>query len=122
MRDRVPFNARLSLRQVASIARYFEASGIRVHSRSQLIHLIVDTFYGLLVKKGLSEPVDTVDEAAVLFRRIGIDFDNAQTKAIIKALEEEDIDIEFESIPEKSYTIEDYTKIAEEILKKSEEE
>jgi len=88
--QRIPVNARVDLRQMAALARFFRDRGYSPTSRSHLIHLIVSTFHDL-VEHELSR-YNTVEDATVALDSMGLGTPtgSAAKRAIVSALQEED--------------------------------
>ena len=88
--NRIPVNARVDLRQLAALARFFRDRGYSPTSRSHLIHLIVSTFHDLVEHELVR--FDSTEDATVALDTMGLGTPSgsAARKALVSTLQAED--------------------------------
>lgn len=63
--------ARCDVRSLAACMKFFTSKDITVFSKSDLVRLIIDTFYNVLINNKQTVPVEDFDEALSILRPLG---------------------------------------------------
>jgi hypothetical protein len=95
--------ARLDIRTVATILRYFNSKGIFPHTRSLLLRLIAEGYADALVRNNLSEYFTSTADALNYLKAQGLpvgEVGKRGTYNLVKQLEQEDITLDRADAPE----------------------